>query len=106
MEVDCVICDFNEVECEDGNNATGKMPKIFEPIRIKNIEFQNRIVMAPMVPFSLPSGKKGIMSDEVQHYYMQRATGGMGLMICQSLSVTSEKALDGAAGVYSDDHIN
>lgn len=82
------------------------MPNIFEAIKIKNVEFKNRIVMAPMVPFSLPSGKEGIISDEVHHYYMQRASGGMGLMISQSLSVTSEKTLDGAAGVYADDHIH
>ncbi|MFA7119283.1 MAG: hypothetical protein WC159_10965 [Sphaerochaetaceae bacterium] len=71
------------------------MQKIFETIRIKKVEFKNRIVIAPMVPFDLSLGKEGIMSKTVQHYYLQRATGGIGFMICQSLSVSSEKTLDG-----------
>jgi len=46
----------------------------------------------------------GVMRDELLHHYLQRASSGMGLIICQFLSVTSKKMLDGGAGVYSDAH--
>lgn len=79
--------------------------KILNSIKIKSVCFKNRIVMSPMVPFGLPECIDGIMDDELLHHYLQRASNGMGLMICQSLSVTSKKMLDGGAGVYSDIHI-
>lgn len=83
--------------------------KIFEPIRIKSIMFQNRIVMAPMVPFGLPQNKEGIMGNELMQHYVQRASNAMGLLISQSLSVTSnpvssKNVIDGGVGVYSDVH--
>jgi len=61
--------------------------------------------MSPMVPFGLSPCIDGIMGDELLHHYLQRASSGMGLMICQSISVTSKKMLDGGAAVYSDAHI-
>jgi hypothetical protein len=70
--------------------------KILNSIKIKNVDFKNRIVMSPSID--------GIMGDELLHHYLQRASSGMGLMICQSLSVTSKKMLDGGAAVYSDAH--
>lgn len=79
--------------------------KILNSIKIKNIDFKNRIVMSPMVPFGLPPCRDGIMGDELLHHYLQRVSSGMGLMIYQSLSVTSKKMLDGGAGAYSDAHI-
>lgn len=79
--------------------------KIFESIQIKNIEFKNRIVMAPMVNFDLPASPKGIISDGLLHHYLQRADAGIGLMILQSTSVTSSKNIDGRIGMYSDEHI-
>lgn len=36
------------------------MANIMEPIKVKNVEFKNRIVMAPMVRFGWPS-LNGIM---------------------------------------------
>ncbi|MEA4846497.1 MAG: NADH:flavin oxidoreductase [Clostridiaceae bacterium] len=84
--------------------------KIFDPIKIKNVVFQNRVVMAPMVPFGLPANEDGSMSNELMHHYLQRIPNGVGLMICQALSVTSDsrtsqKAIAGGAGAYSDAHI-
>lgn len=55
--------------------------KIFEPIKIKSVGFQSRIVMAPMVPFGLPEGRGGMVSDKVVQHYLQRMSREMGLMI-------------------------
>ncbi len=81
------------------------MEKIFNPIKIKNVTFQNRVVMAPMVNFGVPSGEDGIMSTELLQHYIKRATTGIGLMICQSLSVSSRAMVSGSMGAYSDTHI-
>jgi 2,4-dienoyl-CoA reductase-like NADH-dependent reductase (Old Yellow Enzyme family) len=56
--------------------------KILNSIKIKNVDFKNRIVMSPMVPFGLPPCRDGIMGDELLHHYLQRVSSGMGLMIC------------------------
>lgn len=78
--------------------------KIFEPIKIKCVVFQNRIVMAPMVPFGLPINQDGTMGKELLNHYLQRTSNSMGLMISQSLSVTYKSSLSGGVGVYSDLH--
>ena len=83
--------------------------KIFDSIKIKNLIFKNRIVMAPMVPFGLPINSDGTMGKELINHYLQRVSNEMGLMISQSLSVTatpvtSKTLIDGGVGVYSDIH--
>lgn len=83
--------------------------KIFDSIKIKNVIFQNRIVMAPMVPFGLPVNQDGTMGKELINHYLQRTFNSMGLMISQTLSVTaspltSKTLIDGGAGVYLNNH--
>lgn len=74
--------------------------KIFEPIAVKNIEFRNRIVMAPMVAFGLSNGD-GTLGVELIQHYLNRAKTGIGLIISQSHSVTKDRTIEGV-GVYSD----
>lgn len=83
--------------------------KIFDSIKIKNLIFKNRIVMAPMVPFGLPINSDGTMGKELINHYLQRTSNEMGLMISQTLSVTAtpvtfKTIIDGGVGVYSDIH--
>ncbi len=67
--------------------------------------------MAPMVLFGLSPMEDGIMGEEVLQHYLKRASTGIGLIICQAVSVTSSKMLYsgggglGGIGVYSDEHI-
>lgn len=79
--------------------------EILNPIKVKNIQFKNRVVMAPMVPFGLQS-EAGIMGEKMIQHYLKRATTGIGLIISQSLSVTARKTLDGRVGACSDAHIS
>ncbi|WML37643.1 NADH:flavin oxidoreductase [Clostridium sp. OS1-26] len=79
--------------------------EILNPIKVKNIRFKNKVVMAPMVPFGLQSND-GIMEEEMLQHYLKRADTGIGLIISQSLSITARKTLDGRAGAYSDSHID
>ena len=85
--------------------------EIFKSVRIKNVEFKNRVVMAPMVLFGLPLNETGIVSEELLQHYLRKADTGIGLIICQAVSVTAKNmASDGGdgldrIGVYSDEHI-
>ena len=49
--------------------------KIFEPIKIKNVLFPNRVVMAPMVPFGMPELPGGVMSDTLLRHYLELSDG-------------------------------
>ncbi|AFS79331.1 NADH:flavin oxidoreductase/NADH oxidase [Gottschalkia acidurici 9a] len=81
------------------------MTNIMDPIKIKNILFKNRVVMAPMVCFGWPS-ENGMMSEKLIDHYKKRASTGIGLMISQSISVSSKESCDGGIGIYNEDHIN
>ena len=80
------------------------MSNIFSPIQVKSIQFTNRIVMAPMVRFGLPS-RNGIMGEKMLQDYLGRADKGIGLIISQVLSVSTEEEIAGGAGAYSEQHI-
>ncbi len=75
------------------------------PIKVKNVDFKNRVVMAPMVRFGLTS-KNGVMKPRLIDHYLKRANTGMGLMISQALSVTSKKMIATGAGAYSYSHVD
>lgn len=64
---------------EDMKNA-----KIFQPIKIGNRIFKNRIMMAPMT-LSVES-MDGTVSPELQQHYIERAEGGVA--ICEMDAVT------------------
>ncbi len=81
------------------------MEKILSPIKIKNVTFENRVVMAPMVNFGVRSSEDGIMSAELLQHYLGRTTTGVGLIICQSLSVSPKGMVSGGVGAYSDAHM-
>ena len=81
------------------------MSDVMSPIKVKNVDFKNRVVMAPMVIFGLTS-ENGVMEPELVDHYLKRAGTGIGLMISQALSVSSENMISGGAGAYSDSHIN
>lgn len=82
----------------------------FSPFQIKNVAFQNRIVMAPMVRFGFQTDK-GSMGDELIREYTASADKGIGLIIIQLLSVSPEVTFErgagssGGVGVYSEEHI-
>jgi 2,4-dienoyl-CoA reductase-like NADH-dependent reductase (Old Yellow Enzyme family) len=51
--------------------------KLFEPIKIGNLELKNRIIMAAMVSnFATPDG---YVTDRLKNYHANIARGGVGL---------------------------
>jgi len=68
--------------------------KLFEAIKIRNMELKNRIVMAPMGTHF--SNKDGTVSEKQLNYYRRRAEGGSGLIIVEATSVDP----------YGENHLN
>ena len=64
-------------------------PKLFEPIEIGKVRIKNRIAMAPMgiVGLTAPDGNPGPRGIE---YYIERARGGVGLIITGLFQVKDE----------------
>ena len=84
------------------------MSNIFSQIKVKRVNFFNRIVMAPMVHFGYKN-KNGNMEEKLLNTYLNYADKGIGLIISQALLVTNKKEIVGDvsnwAGIYSNEHI-
>ena len=84
------------------------MSNIFSQIKVKGVNFSNRIVMAPMVHFGYKN-KNGNMEEKLLNTYLNYADKGIGLIISQALLVTDKKEIVGDvsnwAGIYSNEHI-
>lgn len=59
--------------------------KLFEPIKIGKLEIKNRFAMAPMV--LTHDVVDGAFGDETIEYYLERARGGVGLIITSASKV-------------------
>lgn len=67
--------------------------KLFEPLKIRNLEIKNRISMAPMGLVGYADGDGGF-NKNAQNYYIERAKGGTGLIITGMCSVDYNEVLD------------
>lgn len=57
-------------------------PALFSPIRIASMEIKNRIAMMPMGVFSSRlMGRNGAYTKDGADYYIERAKGGVGLIV-------------------------
>jgi 2-enoate reductase len=66
-----------------------KFSKLFEPIQIGKVEVKNRVAMAPMGISGLlnPDGSPGPRAID---YYLERARGGVGLIISSVFKVEND----------------
>jgi len=79
------------------------MPHLFSPIKIKNIEFKNRLVVSPMCEYS---SEDGFASDWHLVHLGSRAIGGAALVIAEATAVSPEgRITEGDLGIYKDEHI-
>ncbi|TCC93895.1 NADPH dehydrogenase NamA [Pedobacter frigiditerrae] len=79
------------------------MSLLFSPIKIKNIELKNRIVVSPMCEYSATDG----FSNNWHLVHLgSRAVGGAGLIIFEATSVSPEARISiGDLGIWKDEHI-
>lgn len=77
--------------------ASKKPTKLFEPIKIGNLELRNRIKMPAM---AIAMGEEGAMSEAAKAFYLERAKGGVALM---GVSCTATRLIqDPMIGLYHD----
>ena len=76
-------------------------PSLFEPIKLGELELNNRIFMAPMTRARAP---RTVPTDSMATYYTQRA--GAGLIISEAVAV-SPQAMGSVAlpGIYTEEQI-
>ncbi|HEX8637778.1 MAG TPA: NADH:flavin oxidoreductase/NADH oxidase [Pyrinomonadaceae bacterium] len=78
------------------------MSKLFEKLRLREIEFRNRIWVSPMCQYS---SDDGMPNDWHLVHLGSRATGGAGLVIMEATAVSPEGRISPSdAGIWSDEH--
>lgn len=79
------------------------MPHLFSPLRIKEIEFKNRLAVSPMCEYS---SEDGFANDWHLVHLGSRATGGAALVLTEATAVSPEGRITYAdLGIYKDEHI-
>ena len=77
---------------------------IFEPIAIGEMKLKNRLVLAPMA--TNYGTERGGMTERQIHYYLERAKGGVGLIISESNYVSLEgRGAINRLGLYDNGQI-
>ena len=66
-----------------------KKRKIFTPVDIGKVRIQNRVAMAPLAAYGIMN-PDGTLSQRVLDYLIERARGGVGLIISQNYKVENE----------------
>jgi 2,4-dienoyl-CoA reductase-like NADH-dependent reductase (Old Yellow Enzyme family) len=79
------------------------MAHLFSPLKIKSIEFKNRIVVSPMCEYS---SEDGFANDWHLVHLGSRAVGGAALIITEATAVSPEGRITAHdLGIYKDEHI-
>lgn len=79
------------------------MSQLFSPIKIKNIELRNRLVVSPMCEYS---SEDGFANNWHLVHLGSRAVGGAALIITEATAVSPEGRISyGDLGIYKDEHI-
>jgi 2,4-dienoyl-CoA reductase-like NADH-dependent reductase (Old Yellow Enzyme family) len=78
------------------------MAKLFSPLRVKNIEFKNRIFVSPMCQYSSNEGKP---TDWHLVHLGSRAVGGASMVMVEATAVSPEGRISPQdSGIWADVH--
>jgi len=79
------------------------MANLFSPLKIRNIELKNRIIVSPMCQYS---STDGFANDWHLVHLGSRAVGGAALVITEATAVNPEGRISpGDLGIWKDEHI-
>ena len=82
------------------------MPNILTPLKIKNIELKNRIVLPPLVRFSL-IGNDGYVTEELIEWYERIAADRVGMIIVEATCVAEDgKLRENQLGIWDDSFVD
>jgi 2,4-dienoyl-CoA reductase-like NADH-dependent reductase (Old Yellow Enzyme family)/thioredoxin reductase len=79
------------------------LEKLFTPGKIGRLEVKNRILQAPMGTFSYDD--EGVPSQQTIDYFVERAKGGVGLIICHAVRASRESQVQGLPNLFEDKYI-
>jgi 2,4-dienoyl-CoA reductase-like NADH-dependent reductase (Old Yellow Enzyme family) len=84
-------------------HKNNNMPHLFSPLKIKSIEFKNRIVVSPMCEYS---SEDGFATNWHLVHLGARAVGGAALIITEATAVSPEGRISPAdLGIWKDEHV-
>jgi 2,4-dienoyl-CoA reductase-like NADH-dependent reductase (Old Yellow Enzyme family) len=79
------------------------MAHLFSPLKIKSVEFKNRIAVSPMCEYS---SVDGFANDWHLVHLGSRAVGGSALVMTEATAVSAEGRISyGDLGIWKDEHI-
>jgi len=79
-----------------------KFIKLFEPLKIRDVEFRNRIVMPAM---ALNYSRDRTVNDKTIDFYEERAKGGVGLIVLGGCAVEARGGGPTMLSIDDDKHI-
>ena len=83
--------------------ASPATPALFEPLRLRDLQLRNRVVVSPMCQYS---SADGFLNDWHLVHLGSRAVGGAALVIVEATAVTPEgRITPWDAGLWSDLHV-
>lgn len=84
--------------------SDGRWPvPMFTPLRLRELELVNRVVVSPMCMYSADDG---VVGDWHLVHLGARAVGGAGLVVTEMTDVTRDGRISpGCAGMYRDEHV-
>src|SRR5215475_10743843 len=78
------------------------MSKLFSTLRMRELEFKNRIFVSPMCQYSC---RDGVPNEWHLVHLGSRAVGGAALVIVEATAVSPEGRISpNDTGIWSDDH--
>jgi len=78
-------------------------PPMFAPMRLREMEIANRVVVSPMCMYS---AEDGTPNDFHLVHYGARASGGAGLIFTEMTDVSADARITpGCAGMYKPEHV-
>lgn len=78
--------------------------KLFTPLKIRELEFKNRVFMAPMCQYSAVDG---VPNEWHQVHLGSRAVGGVGLVLVEATAVVPEgRITDHCLGIYNQTQVD
>jgi len=84
-------------------STSSSMANLFTPLKIKNIELKNRIIVSPMCQYS---SVDGFINDWHLVHLGSRAVGGAAIVFTEATAVSPEGRISpGDLGIWKDEHI-
>ncbi|MEZ5960961.1 MAG: bifunctional salicylyl-CoA 5-hydroxylase/oxidoreductase [Hyphomonadaceae bacterium] len=78
-------------------------PPMFAPLKLRDMEISNRVVVSPMCMYSAVDGE---VNDFHLVHYGARASGGAGLIFTEMTDVSADARITpGCAGMYDSKHV-